>query len=304
MSKTIKKFNETTGEWEALITPDVSLVQEFENGEKISDTNITVTNENYASGDAEHPNTLDDTLSTISDDISKLQRNVSWLAKHGTGGGGGGGGTVPSYGIEASYKRDLETIPLEKGQSVYSDDGTVVVTFMITGGSKNDICKYSYKYLSTIVSGETEVDKEITFTVHFDKSATVIISATNPYGSTISQFNFTAYMSALSIKFDANAAGGYYDPGTGILQMSMNAVRGTIPVLTQNGLGAGSTVEYTLKWAEQSKKFTETSVTDNEYSSSAVNLWELPGVTKTPGFEYPLTVSAKAKMGNVETPES
>lgn len=306
MSKTIKKYNETTGEWEALITPDVSLVQTFENGETIYDTNITVTNENYASTDSQNPNTLDDTLSAISDDISKLQRNVSWLAKHGTGGGGGGGGggVVQSYGIEVTYKRGNETIPLEKGQSVYSDNGKIVATFMITGGTKNDICRYSYKYGGTVVSGETEVDKEVTFTVNFDKSATVIISAQNPYGSTISPFNFSVYMSSLTIRYDAESAGGNYDPGTGIYRMSMTASRGTIHTRVKNGLGNGSTVTYKLRWADNETAFTEECRTDVEYTSSAVNLWDLPGVTKTPGFEYAVTVSATARMGNIETPES
>ena len=89
MGKIIKKYNETTGVWEPILTPDVSITQVLENGDNISDTNVVVTNENYSSDDLENPATLDETLTVISDDISKLQRNVSWLAKHGTGGGGG-----------------------------------------------------------------------------------------------------------------------------------------------------------------------------------------------------------------------
>ena len=304
MSKTIKRYNETTGVWEPLITPDVSMTQVFESGDSITDTNIVVTNENYSSSDLDNPNTLDDTLSTISDDISKLQRNVSWLAKHGGGGSGGGGGVLVPYGIEATYRNDEGLFPIEKGQAIYSEGNQVVISFTITGGTPNEICNYSYRYLNTVYSGETEVDKEVTFTVTFDKSATVIISATNPVGSTISPFNFTVYRSALSIKFDAATAGGNYDAGSGIYRLSMNSVNGTIPILITNGLGSGSVVTYTLKWAEQTKDFSENCDTDIEHKSSAVDLWQLPGVSKEPNFEYQITVSAKARLGNVETPSS
>ena len=304
MSKILKRYNEATGTWEPISAPDVSIIQQYENGEKIADSNVVVTNENYMSDDPESPNTLDDALSSISGDISKLQRNVSWLAKHGTGGGGGGGGYNVSYGIEVTYKRGQETLPLEKGQSIYVEGNSVVVSFMITGGSPSDICTYSYNYGNTSVGPiEVEVDKEVTFTVNFEKSATVRITAKNPYNATISPFNFTVNKSSLSIRFDAATAGEYYDGGTNIFQMNMNSQKAIIPILTKNGLGAGSTVKYKLKWAETETGFTETTTTENEYRSSIVDLWAL-GVPKTPGFEYPITITATASMGNVETSTS
>ena len=305
MSKILKKYNEATGTWEAISAPDVSVVQQFENGEKISDSNVVITNENYINDDPETQNTLDDALSTISDDISKLQRNVSWLAKHGTGGGsGGGGGFNVSYGIEVTYKKGQETLPLEKGQSIYVEGNSVVISFMITGGSPSDICTYSYNYGNTSVGPiEVEVDKEVTFTVNFEKAATVRITAKNPYNATISPFNFTVNKSSLSIRFDAATAGEYYDGGTNIFQMNMNSQKAIIPILTKNGLGAGSTVKYKLKWAETETGFTETTTTENEYRSSIVDLWAL-GVPKTPGFEYPITITATASIGNVETSTS
>lgn len=307
MSKTIKRYNETTGEWEALITPDVSLNQTFEDGEKILDSNISITNENYASGDLENPNTLDDTLTVISDDISKLQRNVSWLAKHGTG-GGGGGGFIQTYGIEVTYKNGGETVPIERGQSIYTENGRVAVTFTITGGSPGDFCTYTYSYGSTKFTEEIEVDKEKTFIVEFEKSASVRIIATNPYGASISPFDFKAYISALSLRFNAEAAGTSYDGGSNILNISKDARMGTIPVLVTNGLGSGSTIEYTLTSLEDEGRkviFSEPCNTESEHPSGIIDLWELtPPIQRVPGKVFSLIVSAIARIGNAETPIS
>ena len=75
-----KKYNEKLQKWE-VVSPT-------------SDSDIVVLNNNYT--DSGNPVTLNSTLSKISSDIEKLQRNVSWLAEHGGGGGGGNGGTQGS----------------------------------------------------------------------------------------------------------------------------------------------------------------------------------------------------------------
>ena len=163
MGKIIKKYNEITGVWEPILTPDVSITQVLENGDNISDTNVVVTNENYSSDDLENPATLDETLTVISDDISKLQRNVSWLAKHGTGGGGGGGGLNVSYGFEVTYKKGNETLPIEKGQSIYTESNQLSVTFVITGGTAGDPCTYTYTYGGKTVNGEIALLMEVMY---------------------------------------------------------------------------------------------------------------------------------------------
>ena len=66
-----KKYNEKLKKWE-VVSPT-------------SDSDIVVLNNNYT--DSGNPVTLNSTLSKISSDIEKLQRNVSWLAEHGGGGG-------------------------------------------------------------------------------------------------------------------------------------------------------------------------------------------------------------------------
>jgi len=308
MSKIIKKYNETTGVWEPILTPDVSITQVLENGDNISDTNVVVTNENYSSDDLENPTTLDETLTVISDDISKLQRNVSWLAKHGTGGGGGGGGLNVSYGFEVTYKKGNETLPLEKGQSIYTESNQLSVTFVITGGTAGDPCTYTYTYGGKTFSGEIGVDEPKTFVVEFDKSATVRITGKNPYNSSISPFNFTVYKSALSIRFNASAAGGSYDPGSNLFLIGMGATKATIPILVTNGLGQGSTVEYTLASLDDDGKKVvfpaEPCNTDTEYASGTVDLWQLPGIQKRPGNPFSISISAVAMIGNVKTPAS
>ena len=307
MGKIIKKYNEATGVWEPILTPDVSITQVLEDGDNITDANVIVTNENYSSDDLENPATLDETLTVISDDISKLQRNVSWLAKHGTGGGGGGGSYNVSYGFEVTYKNGNETLPLEKGQAIYTEGNQVAVTVTVTGGTTNDISAVVCQYGGNRISKNLGAGEPFTFTVTFEKSATVIISGTNPQGMPISAFNFTVYKSALSIKFNTQAAGGNYDPGSNVYQISMNAQSATIPLLVTNGLGAGSTIEYTLTSLEDDgikAFFSEACNTDTEHPSGAVNLWALPGAQKTPGKIYLLSISAVARIGSVVTPES
>lgn len=308
MSKIIKKYNETTGVWEPILTPDVSITQVLENGDSITDANIVVTNENYSNDNLENPATLDDTLTVISDDISKLQRNVSWLAKHGTGGGGGGGNFNVSYGFEVTYKNGTEVLPIEKGQSIYTETSQLSVTFTITGGTAGDPCTYTYTYGGKTFSGEIGVDEPKTFVVEFDKSTTVRITGKNPYNSSISPFNFTVYKSALSIRFNASVAGGSYDPGSNLYLIGMSANEATIPVLVNNGLGKGSAVIFTVtSLDDDGKSYTfpaEPCYFDTEYNSGAVNLWKLPEIEKRPGNPFSISVSAIAKIGNVETPAS
>lgn len=308
MGKIIKKYNEVTGVWEPILTPDISITQVLEDGDSISDANVVITNENYSSDDFENPATLDKTLSVISDDISKLQRNVSWLAKHGTGGGGGGGGYNISYGFEVTYKVEDEVVPLEKGDSIYTDAGQIPITVTVTGGTPGDLCKVTYQYGGkTTALDNVPIGQPFTFNVTFEKTASVIIGGTNPQGMPIPQFNFRVYKSSLSIRLNAQAAGSNYDPATNVLQMNMSASRGTIPVLVTNGLGSGSTIEYTLTSLNDdgaSVPFpAEECNTDTEHASGAVNLWDLiPATQRTPGKVFSLSVSAVARIGSVVSP--
>ena len=50
MSKVLKRYDETTGEWIIVSAPDVSVVQQIKDGSDISDTNVIVTNYNYIDG--------------------------------------------------------------------------------------------------------------------------------------------------------------------------------------------------------------------------------------------------------------
>ena len=94
--KSLKVYNETTREWELISTPDVSVEVRLPDGAEITDNDVKITNSKYVKEDEEV--TLSDVLDNIDDDITRLQRNVSWLDAHkGEGGGGGGGST--SYKI-------------------------------------------------------------------------------------------------------------------------------------------------------------------------------------------------------------
>ena len=303
MGKTIKRYNESTKQWENIYGPDVTVIQQMEDGSSISDTHVSVTNANYASEDGTET-TLDDTLSAISDDISRLQRNVSWLAEHGGGGGngGGGGGPVAAYGIVVTSPANVTN-----AGSVYVDGTGLTVSFMITGGSSNETCSYTYQYdMDISQKTDTIIGKEIT--VHLDltknskKDHDFLIRATNIYGMTI-VFSFKIYRSSLSIWFDTGATQNY---ANGILSIMQNDNVGVIPLVMSNGL-VGSITTLSVSRGNVVVKtldLPENKTTDDQKIPNG----ELPGLRfwdivpdPTPGEQYVIYIDATARVGNVET---
>lgn len=156
MAKYLKRYNEESKKWEVVSAPDVTVIHEIEGGTKIPDTDVVVTNYNY-SGE-EGISTLDDTLSTISEDIARLQRNVSWLGEHGGGGGGGNTGGVTTYGIEIIS-------PLIEDNVVYVSTESFTVKFKVTGGTDSDDFQYHAIYDGVDATGwltaKNEEDKTV-----------------------------------------------------------------------------------------------------------------------------------------------
>ena len=156
MAKYLKRYNEESKKWEVVSAPDVTVIHEIEGGTKIPDTDVVVTNYNY-SGE-ESISTLDDTLSTISEDIARLQRNVSWLGEHGGGGGGGNTGGATTYGIEIMS-------PLIEDNVVYVSTESFTVKFKVTGGTDSDDFQYHAIYDGVDATGwltaKNEEDKTV-----------------------------------------------------------------------------------------------------------------------------------------------
>ena len=208
MAKYLKKYNEITKEWEIVSAPDVSLIQVLSGDTDITDTNVVVTNYNYAKDDGSETS-LDETLTTISDDISKLQRNISWLAEHGGGGSGSGGGGS-SYGIVVSK-------PVISEGAAYLSGDELLVEFTITGGTDGDPCRYSYEFDSEPATTYTRINVNEIVTIKIDLSKkpsqafhSLRIRAKNPSEVNIAPVSFNIYVSTLSVKFDAATAGDDY----------------------------------------------------------------------------------------------
>lgn len=300
MGKTFKRYNESTKKWENVYAPETTVIQQLEDGSNISDTNVVVTNYNYAGGDEENV-TLDDTLTVISDDISRLQRNVSWLAEHGGGGGNGGGGSSSaSYGIIVVTPTNVTN-----GGSVLVDSTGLTVTFMITGGTQSDPCTYYYQYDSETSSKvETTVGKEITVNLDLTKNSlkehVFIIRATNMYGTTIAPLSFTIYRSSLSIWFDTGATTNY---DNGIFSIMQNDNVGTIPLKMSNGLVGSITTISVYRGNELRKqiKLPENTTTNDQKipggSLPGLSFWDIvddPVVNE----QYVIYIDAAATIGN------
>lgn len=118
-----KKYNKNLKKWE-VVSPT-------------SDNDVVVLNNNYTESGT--PVTLNHTLSQISDDIEKLQRNVSWLAEHGGGGGGYGTGSTSNYGITITNGGVTDN-------QLYVNSKNFTVSFKITGGTATDYVQYRCTY--------------------------------------------------------------------------------------------------------------------------------------------------------------
>ena len=294
MPKYLKKYNKETNKWELVSAPDVSVVKKLEDGSDITDTNVIVTNVNYTKESGETTN-LGETLTVISDDISRLQRNVSWLAEHGTGGGsGGGGGSTTPFGI-------VIVSPVLVNESAYVSGKTFEVEFMITGGTDGEQCEYSYVYDSNpatdyaLVTVGTSVKIQIDNTGSTLKEHSLIIRAKNPYGTNITPKSFRIYESTLSLAFDVNRAGDDYK--FGIYNIRKDSTYANIPLLLTNGLMRSDTVIV-------AKCLDNTYVTDSFINTTTdeqqmeISLWKLfPNKDITVGEYYVMTFQASATLG-------
>lgn len=289
MSKYLKHYNETTGEWEIVSSPDVSVIQQLEDGSDITDTNVKVSNYHYTkeSGDT----TLDEALSEISEDISRLQRNVSWLAEHGGGGSGSGGGTTTSFGIVVNS-------PVIENGKVYISGTNLKVEFMITGGSEGDICTYAYQFDSDALTDYKPLFVNTPVTLNFELSAStltshsLIIRATNPYGNTIAPKSFNIYLSTLSVIFDKDTAGEYYKDG--VYNVILNTSHAYIPMIMTNGLEKANIVIT----AKNGTNFTSIELQSVPAGKSRrqIDFWELVKDPR-PNIYYVVTINAESTIG-------
>ena len=224
--KILRKYNKETHEWELVSAPDISIDARLPEGAEITDNNVRITNENYSSD-----TTLNDVLETINDDISRLQRNVSWLDSHkGEGGGGGGGGST--------YKISVTSPVIENG-SVFVKQNTLNVEFMITGPAIDEECTYSYIFngvestTATISTNTPIVIRNIQLPDSTDFS-TFTIKAKSPYGINIAPVSFNIYKTNIELKFDRVRAGDKYD--NGVFKVKTGQQNAIIPLLLVNGI--------------------------------------------------------------------
>lgn len=291
-NKTIKKY--VNGEWVTLINPEVTVIQEIESG-KVSDTNVVITNYNYTDDGEE--TTLDDTLTVISNDISKLQRNVSWLAEHGGGGGSGSGGTFNPYGFE------IETPQVENGGNIFlkkEEMANITVKFRITGGYDGDICRYQYIYDGGQPSALKDLEINKYETIVFDnsestsKSHFLKISGLNPYGTNISPFSFNIYLSNLSIKFAGELS-------SDIFYISQNDTVGELPLVIENGIIGSETVVSGTSTDGRPTYYPPFTNKTTDPQRIALKFWDMVERSQTePNKDYIVTFSAFAKLGATE----
>ena len=268
-----KKYNKSLKKWE-IVSPT-------------SDNDVVVLNNNYTESGT--PVTLNHTLSQISGDIEKLQRNVSWLAEHGGGGGGYGTGNTNNYGITV-INGGL------KDKQLYVSSNSCTVSFRITGGTATDTVQYRITYDGnyldynyTKVSVNTKVDVEISnIEKYSDKTPhSFIIDAIDPDGITIPSYEL--YIVETSIVLGVKEPNIFKIGSDDALQVFV-----TNKVLN-------SSVTITVKNTTTNKEVTKT-YTSNTTKMTPPIEFKFFGVgglvdTATVGAKYNITINAQASIG-------
>ena len=181
MGKYLRKYNKVTGQWE-IISPNYA-------------EDVIVTSSSSA-----NPQTLDKVLSSMTNDISTLKKNVSWLAEHGGGGnglGGVGGGT--------NYKFVMLNGGI-KNDSVYISKLPYKVKFKIGGGSVTDKVQYSVSYDNIpLTNGLKEVNANVEQEVTINQftngysTHTLVFEGIDANGMSIETYILNIYESSLMV---------------------------------------------------------------------------------------------------------
>ena len=287
MAKYIKRYNAETEKWELVSAPDVTVIHEMAEGEKISDTDVIVTNYNYS--ETGETVSLNDTLTTISDDIARLQRNVSWLGEHGGGGGGGSYTGSTNYGIEIIS-------PIIENNVVYISTTSFSVKFKLTGGTSDDEFQYRYVFDGTETSEYTKAVNEREYTVTIRNINSVsdssvhsfLLEAITPMGTTIRK-NFRIYENSLSISV---SSANTISNGEVILTMNGN---GLVKFDVKNGIMNSNTNLHFSCNGESDLAYQNDTTSVKQVS---VNIWEVIDKTAVePDDLYIVTIYAQATYG-------
>lgn len=250
----LKKFNKETNSWEIILSnaKDITVKPVLEGDIPITDDDVIVTNYNYEEGSG--TTTLNETLTTISDDISKLQRNVSWLSEHGGGGGGGGGGTGSGYAFVLMSPNITNGV-------YYSEESSLTVTFMITGGTSADIYNYRYTfdgerspYLSTGNNELVSINIGDLNRINTGTTHSFVLEGTNPLGLNMVPISFKIFETSLKLALNTNPALNRFNNGELIL--SKDSPQGNVYLDIKNGvLNAQTSIVARFQTRESSVNF-------------------------------------------------
>lgn len=288
-AKYFKKYNSESKKWEVIAPPDVTIVHQFDDGTKISDTDVVVTNYNYT--ESGETTTLDETLSAINDDISRLQRNVSWLGEHGGGGGGGGGSVNPTlYGIEIIS-------PIIENNAVYINTTSFSVKFKVTGGTINDTYRFRYIFDGTETSDYVTISNEEERTVTIKDINSVSSSsihqfqleAITPADTTVRQ-SFRIYENTLKLSLSPNN-----NISNGEVIMAMNG-NGAVRFNVKNGImNSNTTLHFSCNGVEASISYQNDTTSESE---RPINIWDIIDKSKVETNDlYIVTIYAQATYG-------
>lgn len=272
----IRSYNSETGKWETVASSEA--------------TELSTSSPEFLL-EGEERTSVNNAMLRINDKISKLERNVSWLALHGGGGSGGGG-------LDDSIKITNSDIVNENGvNTLYLNSKSITLNYLIT--SKNANSRF---FIDLSLDGNSLISQqegwssvpgklEIPDITRFSKNGThsIVVTANSLEGDSVIPYLLTVVESNVELKSSVNGVSATIGLEYLITYSVVNKVSGSDTSLIVTNITNGVSKTYELG------KFTSSDPVLYD-----VNFFNLFTDTPTSGSSYTIEAKAQTSLnGNV-----
>lgn len=286
----LKSYNKETGKWEEIISHVNTVVY---SGSPTHYTNIETDVPSETEGETLH---LNEVINKMESDITTLQGNVAWLAKHGIG-GGGGGSQSSTYSIEILNSTSDNTL------LVASNPFTIA--FRVIGGPSSEMYRYklivdgnavNYSYQTAFIGNVIYAEVKLSDKV---SNHNLVLDVLDPNGLNISR-KLTVIETSISVSMGNDAQAN-------IPTLSING-NGTVNIYVTNKiLNAETTISLTNEsvngqpflYTYISKSQSETAVPINLFGKDDNSVINTSAAHFKVGSVYSIKVKAQTTVNGV-----
>lgn len=286
----LKSYNKETGKWEEIISHVNTVVY---SGSPTHYTNIETDVPSETEGETLH---LNEVINKMESDITTLQGNVAWLAKHGIG-GDGGGSQSSTYSIEILNSTSDNTL------LVASNPFTIA--FRVIGGPSSEMYRYkliidgnavNYSYQTAFIGNVIYAEVKLSDKV---SNHNLVLDVLDPNGLNISR-KLTVIETSISVSMGNDAQAN-------IPTLSING-NGTVNIYVTNKiLNAETTISLTNEsvngqpflYTYISKSQSETAVPINLFGKDDNSVINTSAAHFKVGSVYSIKVKAQTAVNGV-----